>query len=250
MSKRDIPEINAGSMADIAFLLLIFFLVTTTMDKDTAYVRDIPKKIEIVKEPSPVQPRNMLTIKANNKNQLMVREDIFSDPDKISDKVVEFFRTNEKQNIAGNNFPLYGRTSMKDIDDAIELVETTLEAIEDDPLAGPQIEVKENQLIEWDKKKAALQLYGAKELPEIHNQAQIRIEVKSATAYQLFAKIHTEIEEGIFELRDEEAKRLFGESYGTISKRSIQDEELEDKKKLELLEILYPLRIIEVTPKN
>ena len=47
MAKREIPEINAGSMADIAFLLLIFFLVTTTMEKDTAYVRKIPKKLEL-----------------------------------------------------------------------------------------------------------------------------------------------------------------------------------------------------------
>ena len=45
MAKRDIPEINAGSMADIAFLLLLFFLVTTTMDKDQAYIRNIPKKL-------------------------------------------------------------------------------------------------------------------------------------------------------------------------------------------------------------
>ena len=63
MAQRDVPEVNAGSMADIAFLLLIFFLVTTTMDKDTAYIRNIPQPID-VKEPTKVMKRNILAIKS------------------------------------------------------------------------------------------------------------------------------------------------------------------------------------------
>ena len=42
INKRKVQEINAGSMADISFLLLIFFLVATTMNTDTGLVRMLP----------------------------------------------------------------------------------------------------------------------------------------------------------------------------------------------------------------
>ena len=63
MAKRDVPEINAGSMADIAFLLLIFFLVTTTMDVDTGINRKLPEKQpEDMPDPPKLKEKNVFII--------------------------------------------------------------------------------------------------------------------------------------------------------------------------------------------
>ena len=74
MARRDLGEINAGSMADIAFLLLIFFLVTTTMDVDSGIARKLPEKTDqqsdvIVKE------KNVLDIVVNRNNLLLVENE-------------------------------------------------------------------------------------------------------------------------------------------------------------------------------
>ncbi|WP_075589717.1 ExbD/TolR family protein [Labilibacter marinus] len=73
MGKRDVQEVNAGSMADIAFLLLIFFLVTTTMDTDTGLARRLPPPVEQVDpDTPPVKERNVFSVLLNSKNQLLV----------------------------------------------------------------------------------------------------------------------------------------------------------------------------------
>ncbi|MBI2257287.1 MAG: biopolymer transporter ExbD [Flavobacteriia bacterium] len=249
MAKRAIPEINAGSMADIAFLLLIFFLVTTTMDKDTAYVRSIPKPIKTDIIPPPVSERNMLAIKANNQNQILIRDEIV-DVELISDKVLKFYQANEKQNVDGN-FPFYSRVSPSFIEDQIKGVEKQIEELEKNDSPKEFIDVKFQELDAWMKKKAALALYGGSSLPEIDFQANIRIEVAATTQYEIFAKIHSEIEEALYELRDKESKRIFNTSFGVLKrKNSLDASGLEEKDKLELLELLYPARIIEVTPKR
>ena len=254
MAKREIPEINAGSMADIAFLLLIFFLVTTTMDKDQAYIRSIPKRVEVTTPPVDVEQRDILAIRANSKNELMVRKELMSNADDISERVVEFYTFNELKNDVTSNFPLYSRISLVEIEGRIEAALADAEAVEATPGASQDIiDFKYTILKEWKNKKRALQLYGKSELPEISSQAHVRIEVQKGTEYGLFSKIQSELEEAIFILRDKAAKDVFKESYSTIKSRYAVDKKKDakmDKEKLDLLKILYPDKFIEVTPKK
>jgi len=71
MARRENSEINAGSMADIAFLLLIFFLVTTTMDVDSGISRKLPEKSEDTPEVI-IKEKNVLDIVVNRNNQILV----------------------------------------------------------------------------------------------------------------------------------------------------------------------------------
>lgn len=74
MARRDIGEINAGSMADIAFLLLIFFLVTTTMDVDSGIARKLPEKSDVESDVI-VKEKNVLDIVVNRNNLLLVENE-------------------------------------------------------------------------------------------------------------------------------------------------------------------------------
>jgi biopolymer transport protein ExbD len=69
---RKIQEINGGPMADIAFLLLIFFLVTTTIDTDSGITRRLPPMPEGEIQDVRVQERNVLTVLVNRNDDLLV----------------------------------------------------------------------------------------------------------------------------------------------------------------------------------
>jgi biopolymer transport protein ExbD len=77
MAKREAPEINAGSMADIAFLLLVFFLVTTTMDSDLGMMRKLPPTLPPdMPKPPPIKDRNVFVVLANANDQLLVEGEL------------------------------------------------------------------------------------------------------------------------------------------------------------------------------
>ena len=116
--KRSMPGINSSSTADIAFMLLIFFLTTTSMDTDRGLARRLPPPPDpniqqddniIVKE------RNVLQVRINKDNQLMVGSE-YLDISQLRAKAKEFIANpNDDANLPEKhvkNIPLLGGACM------------------------------------------------------------------------------------------------------------------------------------------
>ena len=89
---RPQAEVNSGSMADIAFLLLIFFLVTTTIANDKGIAMLLPPKPDPNEPPPEVtkNDRNIFKILANSQDRLLVEDEPMSDVTELKDMVKEF----------------------------------------------------------------------------------------------------------------------------------------------------------------
>ncbi|WP_291782038.1 biopolymer transporter ExbD, partial [Cecembia sp.] len=84
--------VNAGSMADIAFLLLIFFLVTTTIASDKGILNILPPKQDPNQPPPEVllNERNIFNILVNANDQLLVEGEYLDNTEKLSEDLKDF----------------------------------------------------------------------------------------------------------------------------------------------------------------
>ena len=99
--KRKMPGLNTSSTADISFMLLIFFLVTTSMDTDQGLGRTLPKPPEDdqLSNEIKVKERNILNIRINKDNYVMIGEDYASLGD-VKERAKEFIKNeNNKPNL-------------------------------------------------------------------------------------------------------------------------------------------------------
>lgn len=88
MAKK-IPEINSGSMADISFLLLTFFLLTSSINTDMGISRKLPPPLDINIKPPEIKKRNIFTVLVNANDQLLVNGNL-GDISTLKDRTLEF----------------------------------------------------------------------------------------------------------------------------------------------------------------
>jgi biopolymer transport protein ExbD len=86
---RKIPEINSGSMADISFLLLTFFLLTSSINTDMGISRKLPPPIDPTVKPPEIKKRNIFTVLVNANDQLLVNGNL-GDISTLKSETVEF----------------------------------------------------------------------------------------------------------------------------------------------------------------
>lgn len=115
--KRKVPSLNASSTADISFILLIFFLVTTSMDTDAGLARRLPPPSEDEQAEMDVKERNVLNVKVNAAGQIMCGGD-FIEIDQLCDKAKEFVKNDANSpNLPEKhlkNIPLLGQCAVTD----------------------------------------------------------------------------------------------------------------------------------------
>ena len=96
--KRKMPGLNTSSTADISFMLLIFFLVTTSMDTDQGLARSLhkPPEDDQLNNEIKVKERNILNIRINKDNYLLIGDDYATLAD-VKERAKEFIKNEDNK---------------------------------------------------------------------------------------------------------------------------------------------------------
>ncbi|MBP5395544.1 MAG: biopolymer transporter ExbD [Bacteroidales bacterium] len=90
MARGKTPGLNTGSMSDISFLLLTFFLLTSSINTDQGIQRKLPPPLKSDMEDIKVNKRNVLVVLVNMNDQIMVNSEFLADVNQLKDKTKEF----------------------------------------------------------------------------------------------------------------------------------------------------------------
>ena len=179
--KRKVPGLNGSSLADISFILLIFFLITTSMDTDTGLVRRLPpppdpnQQDEDVK----VKGRNVLVVQVNMNNEIL------------------YYYGDESKRVTV--------TDVKPED---------LRKIAKEFIANPE---NKSNMPEFHPSDPPLPILGAYPVTKNHI---ISVQTDRSTKYEVYFQIQNELMAAYNELRDELSREKFGKYYRHLDPES------------------------------
>ena len=179
--KRKVPGLNGSSLADISFILLIFFLITTSMDTDTGLVRRLPQPPDPnqQEEDVKVKGRNVLVVQVNMNNEIMY---------------------------------YYGDESKRVSKSGVQISE--LREIAKEFIANPE---NKANMPEFHPADPPLPLLGAYPITKNHI---ISVQTDRSTSYDVYFQIQNELMAAYNELRDEFAMEKFGRHYAHFDPES------------------------------
>ena len=232
MARRPLQEINAGSMADIAFLLLIFFLVTTTFDQDMGILRQLPPPVPEDQPPPPkVKERDVYEVLVNANNQLLVENEPM-DISRLKEGAIEFY-TNP------SNSPDLPQLEWVTRAKAMEKIEEARNILSQDK----NNQEAKKQLKNWQDKLNAVEMIG--EFRALPSSALISLRNDRGTSYETYIAVQNELQAAVDQLRNDLARDEFGVRYDEL-KPNID----EDKPKILAIREAVPMRISEAEPKD
>ena len=179
--KRKVPGLNGSSLADISFILLIFFLITTSMDTDTGLVRRLPPPPDPnqLEEDVKVKGRNVFVVQVNMNNEIL------------------YYYGDESK-----------RVTVQDVKPE------DLRKIAKEFIANPE---NKANMPEFHPADPPLPILGAYPVTKNHI---ISVQTDRSTNYEVYFQIQNELMAAYNELRDELAREKFGKYYRHLDPES------------------------------
>ena len=224
MAKREVEEINAGSMADIAFLLLIFFLITTTMNLPQVQEERLPQKSDVE---FLLNEKNVLQIMANKNDKIGI-EGEFAELEDIQHAVIKFYQHED----GARNLPSYIEVDKATCEDTIESLEAALAVYPDAALFKIELDA-------WTRRLDAVNSFGGSGFKTLPNNATVSIQMDNSTKYETYMKVLDQIMLGLNHLRDSLCVDKFNVPFSKLN-----DKVESDKQKISAIRQVYPKKIM------
>ena len=219
--RKGAPEVNAGSMADIAFLLLIFFLVTSEMNKESGMFQLLPEKSNETVDTEKIKERNIIEVLVNN-NNLILFEGNLVNLDEIPVLVKEMIlNIGDKE-----NWPESRAVTQEELQAIINKNKQNLENADESKVKAYTKRLRKSEL-----RLKALEVFGNDFRKSNH---VVNMQATQGSEYKTYIELKDKLKQAYASLRNDLAKRKLGRGWDDLT--------LEEK---EMLKMVYKENISE-----